>query len=87
MTPSPDGESSVRFERARAGSEASDKFSARYGLSVGVVIFNDVFVTRYRASACNLPCETATESAIGLIFCVAPDQLEPAARSGHSTKR
>jgi hypothetical protein len=34
----------------RAGTEACDKFSAKYGLLVGVVIFDDVFVPHDRAS-------------------------------------
>ena len=36
----------------RASTEASDKFSAKYGQSVGVVIFDDVFVPHDRASRC-----------------------------------
>jgi len=50
----------------RASTEASDKFSAKYGQSVGVVIFDDVFVPHDRASRrVELPYDTATESTIG----------------------
>jgi aromatic ring hydroxylase len=50
----------------RASTEASDKFSAKYGQSVGVVIFDDVFVPHDRASRrVELQYDTATESTIG----------------------
>jgi len=52
-----------------ASTEASDKFSAKYGQSAGVVIFDGVFVPhdRMRPTVCNFPCDTVTESAIGAL--------------------
>ena len=79
----------------RASTEASDKFSAKYGQSVGVVIFDDVFVPHDRASRrVELPYDTATESTIGglltnQIFHRAGEivKVTPLGRAGSTTSR